>query len=643
MQISPPRSLARSIGMLALVVLAGAPFATAQINPIPYGAYEAAEYAPLAWPAGVGGTGPIGRMLVGRLLDDEMPIVVALRGGVLVGIADPQRKSAFFVIGAPRLFRDFAIHTGTDGSDSLLGVTADGLFRYQHDPDAGDAGALVETALGSSIWNDATRVLTGDIDGLGGPDAIGLGASGSVLIQLLSGTGGSFTENSIPLPDVVYDFVVHDFFAGGDPEFVADTDYGLNVYDSAGVSQFSLRSAYPGGALALVRTNGETPNVGLSWTFRTGPNVFKQEYMTESSVETPLRLKLLTQDLQVYATTAADWDGDGQQDLLVCHNEFQRATILLNQGAPKHFKKVSPLQYELIDLVDDPDLPPAVASQCIFAFADLDSSGHAEVVAGLDSEGPNGTIQVVGLETESQAATKTVSGYEDGETPGFLFAEAKYQFHDGGTPLVASDDHGDLTISFADVPYSYLNGYTHCQIIEWSQHDPITSGPTYMSRIAVRNELYPIVGSALPNGVNPYYVKIDFDHSAYGEIYWSDRRHAYLELRFVTVDSNPTTPRVTSFTPSIPLGLTLRNEPKPASGGELYLAYLESLRGGPYDVDIVDELFISGPPPTLPTPDGSGVGGIVILDSFPVFVPGEAPAPGRPKFNPGSYAFNRNT
>jgi hypothetical protein len=638
--VTPCRSTVRSAAALVALALANPSVVQASGGTLK----AAAEIPPIPWPtAALGVTGPFSRMVAGRLLDEVTAVVVVLRGSTPVAIVEPEVFKAFFVVEGTREFYDIAVHTRSDGRRALLGSTDGGLFSYAYDE---TSGTFVEAAWGSAIWSDSPRIVDVDYDLAGDRDVLGIDASGTSLLRLLSGPTGPFEESTVSMPHALFDFVVLDFFAGGALEIAADTDDGLHVHDDAGTSLYEFRSTFPRGAITLVDTENEP--TAVSWLVRTSDDEgYFQEFVTENGVDNAIRLKVppdpydptsVPVDLQVFATVAADWDGDGSDDLLACHTEFKKATVFLNQGSPKHFKKNTVDTHWLnVDLVADDPEAPWPTNQCVFAFSDLDGSGNAEIVAAL-SDDSGEWIQVVELETPLESATKTVT--TGGAAPivhGFYAARSHYVYHpeSGGDP-----EHGILSLVFDDVPDAYLTDFDHLQVVEWSQPDPTTE-ETPLDAVAVRNELYEIVSSQPSAGHDPHYVDIRFDHVGpnSGAVYWQDQRHAYLQLRFVTVDDPmAANPVVLTFSPSMTIGMTI-DEAAPTGGGDY--AYLLSLASAAEpDVEVVDQPFpfASEPSePSEPSPPNNGVGAIVLLDNLPSFAPGQVPKAGRPELNSSSY------
>lgn len=601
------RSFSRRASALVLAAAAAAPSSASE--PL---------VRSFAWPPEIGGSGAFGRTVVGHFLDPTRSAAVTLRRTTPVALVEPHLLTAFVVVTPTRAVTDIAV-ISEGALDALLAASPDGLFRYVWD-DAG--GAFVEEALGSAVWAGCSRVLAADLDASGGLDVVGIAASGTEVLRLARGESGQWAESVVPIDSQALDLVVQDFLPGGAPELVAHTTDGLRVYDDQGALLYEIRTLHPDGALAVVRSGGETPEESIAWL---APNVSNDalvlRYVNHLGIDNPTKLELPPADgvdavpIEAFAAVAGDWDGDGLDDLVLPHETYQKGVLLLNQGEPKHFKKVTAgTHYRLFDLAPEPLQPAPNAS--VFGFADLDGTGRATLVAPLDH---SQRVLVVGSPTALESSTKTIAGFDQsgGAVGGFFAASSYYEYDPSGTT-------GTLSVVFEDVDESLRQGYGFLQVIEWSQPDPtVTAQP--LRQAAVRNDLYVIdtAAAASPR----LYVDLDFDHAAsgYSELYWEDRRHAYLQMRFVNVDdpSSPT-PDITEYSHSFLVGLTVDDGPE---FGEAYLDYLRSLPGNVGEVSLVEGLF-------QPDDDNNGVGAVVVLDFLPPFAPGSAPRAQRPKADP---------
>lgn len=177
--------------------------------------------------------GSEGATVAGRFDDNAVPDVFVLVDGVPYLVRDVETLGFFHA--ATTTVNDIALWTGgaPNGRDAIVAVAAGGLLKLHYD-DA--TGAVIETVLeSSSAWCDLDFVRTGNLDGGGSPDVVGLAGTQYVLRRNLSDPLGATNVVSIPLAGHALGLV--DLSGTGIPSVAIADSAGIKFYSWSGASQ----------------------------------------------------------------------------------------------------------------------------------------------------------------------------------------------------------------------------------------------------------------------------------------------------------------------------------------------------------------------------------------------------------------------
>jgi len=112
------------------------------------------------------------------------------------------------------------------------------------------------------------------------------------------------------------------------------------------------------------------------------------------------------------------------------------------------------------------------------------------------------------------------------------------------------------------------------------------------------------------------HLEFDLSDQDYPSVYWPDRRHVYLQLRFVTAGEADGNLRVITASHAIAAGLTIQAD----ADDEDPLVFLESLAGSGSTIRLKEGVY----PDAYFQEGDNEVGGIVVEDYLPMF-PGNQP------------------
>jgi len=563
------------------------------------------------WPAGMGGGGPFGRVVIGRLMGELFSTAVVLKGGEPVVMQSPAIFTALSEVSFPGdAFLDLAILEGEE-QDTLLCVGEPGLVEFEFTKGMGFSRAL----LGTSIWNKVPRLVVEQSDKTKPTIVLGITHDKWRIVTLQVETG---TEGIVLLEDPALDFMLLDFFPGGELEIVALTVGGLHIYAFDGEFLDDIRLVHPGGAIAPMRSKGDDFD-RVAWMVRNaGDTHYLLQHFDHLGFDNPLHLMIPPDegldpvDLELVGLLSGDWNGDGQLDLCIPHKSFQRATVLLNQGEPQHFSTVSAGgDYLLIDLSMTPN-QPAPENGSIYAFDPTNATARSDIIAPQDN---TSSVAILRDPAPLEQSTKTVTEDTDTADPnvgeeslplGFFAADSYFNYD-------ASTETATLDVMLENVPLSLLQNYEYLQVSEWEQADPTVSPPPLMPT-GLRNELHLITNPDCP--YQWLHLEFDLSDQDYPSVYWPDRRHVYLQLRFVTAGEADGNLRVITASHAIAAGLTIQAD----ADDEDPLVFLESLAGSGSTIRLKEGVY----PDAYFQEGDNEVGGIVVEDYLPMF-PGNQP------------------
>lgn len=501
------------------------------------------------WPAGVGGSGPFARAVVGRMTGEDELSAVVLKGGIATLVYRPTHFVALSDVSSTQL-RDVTVLPSPDatGIDALVGSSASGLVRYLYDP---TNQTFASEAIGGAAWANASRVLAAQLDDTPALELVGLGESRHEALVLAWEPGvGTVAEFSLPIGMPCHHLDVLDWDEDGDQDLVVYHDDAVEVWDLELRQEIdSVRTLAPGGMLAALRNPSGTDHLALvarnapstqNWlfTFASGG------YVGPTSLAFPPPGGGPAVQIELVDAASADHDGDGDLDLLLTQRSWHQAFLLDNVGsASQPVFDLAGGSYERIDLSSTPSTP-ASANKGIAAFADLDRDPlrTADMVFPLDTTG--------GLVIQLSAPELQYSS--DGDPPVWEFFDAISTYDQGPT-------EGALELRLRDIPTWFTTTYQYLQVTIWNQDDPVTPStapPT--DSVALANTLHQIPAGGPSDLLLPVTVPHGGDLTSTGGYVWSDRAHLYLLVRFVrAVPNGQGAYQVTDSSHPLALGMTL--------------------------------------------------------------------------------------
>ena len=588
--------------------------------------FELVDANRIAWPVGLGGTGPFQRALVGNLTGADVPCAVVLKGGRAVLAYQPSLMTGLVELGTSELL-DVAVLPGpAGGPDAVIGASATGLRHLSL-----ASGSLVETGVGSAAWSGARRVRVFDLQpAVGALDVLGLDAEGDDVLIATWEEGAVAAERSFRAGGVGIDLEVLDWDDDGGLEIAVLTDIGVNVFELDGTFVENVRLVHPGGAMAALRARSGGRD-HLAWS-TLSPNGTTPFFYTvnASGYVGPMPLSFpwpggSTEPIDLVALGSGDWNGDRELDVLISHESFQQAILLENgasAGAPPSFTTGSSGTV-VHDLTATPG-SSAAGNLAVPAFADVDRDPFrgADLIVPMD----HASELLVSVGRPERIDGRS---YENGGPAWqYLHPESYYQLD----PLT-TDAH--LYLMLNDVPLYFAETYEFLQVVLWRQDDPITEPTETLQSTAVDNTLYPLSdgpgGEAWPD----HYVDVVIPEDG---LFWSHRRHYYLVLRFVDAVQEGGSWTVVAGTEVLALGLTLPADPEeltvPIEDSPAY-DYLEAHDAGPF-IGLLDDAPPPGPPPSGVYYGNAYIGAIVPQILTPPFDLGALPDPTVPQDDHGA-------
>jgi len=262
--------------------------------------------------------------VTGRFNDDPLPDVAITEGNDIRILLNPTDWDA--VIAPPLAALDLAVLHGTApaGRDELLAATPAGLVALAHVPGGGYAPRSVGTP---SVWAGARFARVADLDGDGVEDLYGIDAIGDLVLAEGLGAGAFADEQRFDLGVEVTDLTHVDFDGDGSPELAAATVAGLRV---VGASDGQIRRAIGGavGGLLARMERGSSDREDVAWIGEDTGGDTVLFVVTASGVGDPVDFGTLG----AVGLAAADWDLDGDADLVISHRRDWRLLFLRNRA-----------------------------------------------------------------------------------------------------------------------------------------------------------------------------------------------------------------------------------------------------------------------------------------------------------------------
>ncbi len=421
------------------------------------------------------------------------------------------------------------------GLDTILAANASGLheLRWNAGTSAFDAAPL-----GDSAWANARRVLVRDLDHAFGPDVIGLSADGSTALVMLATASGFAPTTSLSLATAADDLVPLDFLAGASDEFVIRSDSGIHIYRLDGsLFTFVPTAGSGGGAIARIDAPGDPTSERLAWVDPTLSGAWKLRVLDRFVMDAPVPLVVepypghAAAAVEPYALAPCDWNGDGRTDLALVHGSFRAAPILLNQGPTQSFLiHQIDVDHVVVPLGPQPG-QPAGMNTGLWTAAAFEGYASEGLLVPVDA-----TSEVYAL-VQPDPLTSSLGG----PAPGAQASVPAVALHNHAGYAVPFPNDGvpgptaTLTLYFESIPWSsVIPNYTHLQAVVWEQPDPLVD--PNISHVASRNHLFSFPSSTDDVDDRTQAIEIELRQHLETCFSWDDRRHRYIQLRFVNVD-----------------------------------------------------------------------------------------------------------
>jgi hypothetical protein len=358
----------RTLSLLAALA-ASSPFVSAQVQVF------AGEQFSDAWTSELAAAGAFGRSAAGELTGNSAPEAVVLDGPRAVVLVDAD--TAFAPVVATLDADDVAILSGHafDGRGVVAFVGSGGLTLATL---AAGSGTLSTSASGLSAWSGALRVRAANLDGSGRSDLVGVASDGQTLLLAASASGElAFSSlGSFVALGTVLDLVPLQWTAGGAQELAVLTSAGVFVHSTSGALLASYASALPGGTIARIAQSG-TSTDRIAWTTAYSTTLGQSLYtLSPGGIDGELELD----PFDVVSSQGADFDGDGDDDLMYSHRfSYQLVYVENLRSAQNPYAESFTLDATTVIYEVGPDgsAPENVAWP---AVADYDLDGDLDLV-----------------------------------------------------------------------------------------------------------------------------------------------------------------------------------------------------------------------------------------------------------------------
>ena len=332
-----------------------------------------------AWPSTIGSTGAFGRSESGDFDGDGTPDVLLFDGPRPVVLFAPDQFFAPLELAAPAQ-DGCVVAGGAPGRDAIALVAPAGLSLVRFDPLTGQLSSQL-TAAGA--WAGARLVRAAQLDGHGAQDVCGIAADRRTVLCLREvASGAPVASATFQALSDVYDVLAIEWDGDAQSELAILSHAGLHIHELDGVLRAGWSSAWPGGAIARVRQAGAVHD-RVAWVSAFAPPL-QQTLLTvsPSGIESSLGLGAL----DVVAALGADFDGDGDDDLLLSHRHSHQLLWIENERDITATQAVSFDAFDsakvLIEVGPVGEQAPQNASWP--ALADFDGDGDLDIVFAVE-------------------------------------------------------------------------------------------------------------------------------------------------------------------------------------------------------------------------------------------------------------------
>ena len=348
---------------------------------------------------GVYGSANFGKVLAGEFTGNLTRDALVTDGDRLYLSASPQSYDSRVTVSEN--VSDFAVLSGVLPGKDLI-VTVSGLGLRLHERDSELLTWVVTTIRGpDTAWLNASKVCTGDLNGDGEQDLVGVAANNRDLLFEYGNGDGTFTSGTtvtVPNISLIREIATLNYIENGD--LPGDDEVALST--NLGAAVFNVTNGtYP---LVVTWTSSPIRNAAImrmgSVTERLASVAFfnGQDRLVVRGTAGVVEPTVNLGNLGVVAVSSGDADNDGDSELFLSCNTDRKFRVALNASpATSTFTAGTITSYTYGHLGRDPAL-----NDSNLAISDFDSDGYVDVLAPAQGSGSNptwvhGTLEIVQL------------------------------------------------------------------------------------------------------------------------------------------------------------------------------------------------------------------------------------------------------
>ncbi|MCC7173345.1 MAG: hypothetical protein IT459_23065 [Planctomycetes bacterium] len=258
----------------------------------------------------------------------------------------------------------------TLGTSALATVGPDGLRVWQRAKATGAWADVVNVT--SPLVQGGTALASGDLDGSGLFDTLVVAADRLSVYAFFD--GGTTPQMLCQATALISDVQVGNFDLDSQQEFALLTDTGVSIRDSSGDQMNYQRCLQPGGAITPVLLTSGAGHQFVAYVHKS-QNAQDEVLHLLDGVTTLPSVVLGPAYLPTIAITAADREGDGDEDLLLSLSNTTARTVLKNSNRAPYFSTG-----DVDTLAFEPLGTPLANSQSAL-FGNFDGDDAADVFA----------------------------------------------------------------------------------------------------------------------------------------------------------------------------------------------------------------------------------------------------------------------
>jgi hypothetical protein len=333
------------------------------------------------WTAELSAPGGFGRTAHAELTGDGLQDCVLIDGAQAMLLVGPD--TGFAPVSLPIAANDICTLPGhlSDGRGAIAIVNGSGLAIGTF---VEVSGTIATTPTASGAWAGARRVTPIDLDTAGRLDLAGVAYDNRTVLFATAGAAECefFTAPGFVAAGDVLDLLALQWISGGAQEIALLTTAGVFVHTVDGTQLASFSSALAGGTIARIRQQGAATD-RLTWiTTYSPPSPQWLFTLAPSGVQGQVDVG----ELDIVSSTGADFDCDGDDDLLVSHRYAYSLVYFENQRSPSQPNAVSfnfnPDRMRLFRVANTP-APENLAWPSV---ADYDGDLDLDIVFPCESE-----------------------------------------------------------------------------------------------------------------------------------------------------------------------------------------------------------------------------------------------------------------